>query len=115
MTVTYDLSTLTGKVRLLIGDKDVTNPVFTDEELTQFLTDAGSVVNLAAAAALEAWAASYSSNADSERIGDYAYTQKIVQNKLDTAKRLRDNDSTIPAMDWAEMALADDDIGEVED
>ena len=70
MTVTYVLTTDVGKVRLLIGDKAIATAHFTDEELTVFLADEGSV-NLGAAAALEAWAAEYSANADSEKIGDY--------------------------------------------
>lgn len=70
MTTTYDLSTNIGKIRLTIGDKDTDDAVFTDEELQVFLTETGSV-NLASALALEAWAASYLANVDSEKIGDY--------------------------------------------
>ena len=106
MTVTYDLATDIGKVRLITGDKIISTPVFTDEELQVFLTDAGSV-NLASAMLLEAWAASYGANADSERIGDYTYTQRIVDKMLDLAKRLRDKESDAPALAWAEMDLTD--------
>jgi hypothetical protein len=104
MTFSYDLSTDIGKVRLIISDKNLLAPVFTDEEIQVFLT-AGGTVNLASAAALEAWAASYAANASSETIGDYAYQQRIVQNMLETAKRLRDKEAETPAMDWAEMDL----------
>lgn len=38
MTSTYDLTTLIGKVRLLIQDTDTDDPVYTDEELQTFLT-----------------------------------------------------------------------------
>lgn len=95
------------KIRLKIGDK--TAPYhFTDAELQSFLTDEGSV-GLASAAALEAWAAAYAPNADSESIGGYAYTQKIVDKMLTLAKRLRDKESGTPAMTWAELDLLGED------
>lgn len=106
LTVTYDITTTVGKIRLIISDKDITNYIFTDEELTYFYTAEGSV-NLAAAAALEAWAASYGANADSEKIGDYSYTQKIIDNMMKLAKSLRDAEAFSPLSDWAEMDLAD--------
>ena len=98
---TYDLTNDVGKVRLNIGDTNTADAVFTDAELTVFLTAEGSVP-LASAAALEAWAAKYAANAASEKIGDYAYTQKIVDQMLTVAKRIRDKDASTPAMDWAE-------------
>lgn len=104
MTTTYDITTDTGKIRLKIGDKDVANAVFTDEELQAFLTDEGSVI-LASAAALEAWAATYAANADSEHIGDYSFTQTITKKMLDLAQRLRDSDADTPALDIASMDL----------
>ena len=104
MTFTYVLSTDIGKIRLIISDKDVTNPVFTNEELQIFIDSEGSV-NLAAAAALEAWAAGYAANADSEHIGDYAYTQNIVKKMLDLAARLRESVAITPAMGIASMNL----------
>lgn len=91
------------KIRLKINDK--TEPYhFTDTELQSFLTDEGSV-GLASAAALEAWAAAYAPNANSETIGGYAYSQKIVDNMLTLAKRFRDAESAAPAMGWAELDL----------
>ena len=114
MTVTYVLTTDVGKVRLLIGDKAIATAHFTDEELTVFLTDEGSV-NLGAAAALEAWAAEYSANADSEKIGDYGYTQSIASKMLASAARLRTNAATAltaPAFGWGNydlIAAAEDD------
>lgn len=120
MTVTYDITTNVGKVRLTIHDNDISNPVFTDEELTYFLTQNSSNINLASATALEAWAAAYGPNANSEKIGDYSYTQKIVDDMLALAKRLRDKEAGVPAItsaspgiDWAEMDLLDQ--GEVDE
>ena len=106
MTYTY-LPTTTdiGKVRLAIGDNTEAIAIFTDEELQVFLTAEGSVSS-AAAAALEAWAATYAANADSEKIGDYAYTQKIVDKLLAMAARLREKESSTPVLTWAELDLA---------
>ena len=113
-TYTYDLATEIGKSRLLISDNDiipVTDAHFTDEEIQIFLDLEGSV-NLAAAAALESWAAYLSDSADSEKIGDYSYSKKSVSNKLALAARLRENDANAPALTWAEMNFTDIDEDE---
>jgi hypothetical protein len=110
MTITYNLSTDIGKIRLII--QDTAGAKFSDEELQVFLDSEGSV-NLAAAAALESWAAYLSDYADSERIGDYSYTKKSVSNKLALAARLRENDANTPALAWAEMNFTD--IDQTED
>ena len=106
MTYSYNISDDVGRIRLIIQDKDITNAFFTDEEITYFLTTEGSI-NLAAAAALEAWAAAYATNADSEGIGDYRYSQTITDKMIKLAQRLRDGEAGVPAMSWAEMDLAD--------
>lgn len=95
------------KIRLKIGDKTVPYH-FTDVELQSFLTDESSV-SLASAAALEAWASAYAANADSEKIGDYSYSQKIVDKMLSLAKSLRDREAETPVMEWAEMDLTGED------
>lgn len=51
--VTVDPTTDLGVVRLLISDTDVTGPVFTDAEITAFLTLEGGNTRLAAAQALD--------------------------------------------------------------
>lgn len=56
MTATYDLSTDVGKIRLLIPDRDLTSPVFQDEELAAFIALEGDL-RRAAALALETVAA----------------------------------------------------------
>ena len=104
MTISYDLSTDIGKIRLII--QDTAGDRFSDEELQVFLDSEGSV-NLAAAAALESWAAYLSDSADSERIGDYSYSKKAVSNKFALAARLRANDANTPALGWAEMNFTD--------
>ena len=115
MSYTYDITTNVGKVRLLTGDKILTDPVFTDEEIEIFLSRQSNSINLAAAEALEAWAASYSANANSEEVGDYAYTQKIIDNMLKLAKQLRANEAKIkadeatePVVDWSSFNVTDE-------
>ncbi len=95
------------QVRLLIGDTVVPYH-YTDAQITEFLTLSGGSVFLAAALALEAWAATVSANADSEKIGDYSYSKKEMDNKLALAARYRDADAKQPASDWAEMDLTTD-------
>lgn len=112
MTWTYNLATLIGKVRLKTGDNKILTPVFTDEEIQVFLDENSDNILLASADLLEAWASKYGASAESERIGDYSYSQKIIDNMLALAKRLRDQDSLTPAItsaspgvDWAEMDI----------
>jgi hypothetical protein len=105
MTVTYSLSTDVGKVRLKIGDTDTTDYHFTDEEIEVFLDNNSDNINLASAEALEAWANAYAANPSSENIGGYSYSQKVVDNMLKTAQRLRDQDAEVPAMDIASIDL----------
>lgn len=108
MTATYLIANNVGKIRLIIGDTDVSpasDAVFTDEELTYFFTTMGSI-NLAAAMALKAWAAKYTASPDSEKIGDYAYTQKITDKMLALAANLEEADASTPYLTWAEFDLS---------
>ncbi len=108
MTATYDLTTAIGKVRLLISDTDITpasDAHFTDEELQIFLDLADDDVYIAAALALESWATSLKSTYTSERIGDYSYSKKSIDDMLALAQRYRDASSSGPAATWAEMDL----------
>ncbi len=107
MTATYDITTNVGKVRLVTGDKDLTDVIFTDEEITFFLSENSSSINMASAMLLEAWAAEYGVSADSEKIGDYAYTQKIVDKMLNMAKNLREKAISEPAGAFAETSVTD--------
>ena len=100
----YDLTTDAGKVRLMIGD--ITAPfVFTNVEITYFLTANSGNLNLAAADALAAWMAKYAAAPDSEKIGDYAYTQKIIANMNKLQAELREKDALTPVLEIAEMDL----------
>ncbi len=107
MTATYDTSTDIGKIRLLIHDTDITATQFTDEELQIFL-DLGGTVYLAAALALESWAASLSESVDSEKIGDYSYSKKSSEKKLNLAKQYRSVDSDTPVIGWAELNITNE-------
>jgi hypothetical protein len=113
MSFTYVLTTNIGKVRLKIADTDGTSFHFTDEEIQVFLDEASDDILLAAALALEAWAASLSESSTSEKIGDYAYTKKQTDNMLALAQRYRDASGSGPVVDYAEMDLAA--IGEFEE
>lgn len=104
--MSYDITTDVGKVRLIIGDTDESNEVFSNTEITYFLTANSSNINLAAADALAAWMAKYATAPDSEKIGDYAYTQKIIQNMNKLQKELREKDASTPYLTWAEMDLS---------
>lgn len=53
MTYTYDIATAVGQVRLGIPDTDLTDALFTDEEITYFLTAEDDDVDLAVARAFE--------------------------------------------------------------
>jgi len=90
------------KIRLIIGDNNPADYHFTEAELQFFLDDEGSV-NLASAKALEAWAADYAKNPNTEKIGDYSYGQTVVKDMLALAKHLREKDAESPAMTWAEL------------
>jgi len=92
------------KVQLKIGT--VVSAVYTDAQIQAFLDMEGSVL-LAAAAALEAYAAGVLTGTDSERIGDYAYTKKSVDNALKLAALYRKGEAETPVIDWAEMDLGD--------
>ena len=103
--------TVTDKVRLLIEDR-ADERHFTDADLNSFLEMASSSIFLAAAMALESWAASEATAIDTEKIGDYSYSRKSVSNKLTLAARYRDQAAEMsaagdnaPAFGWASMRL----------
>ena len=115
MSFTYNLTTNIGKVRLLIDDKTNTHSSpahFSDAELQVFLTMVSDSLYLAAALALESWAANDTANMDSERIGDYQYVRGAVSKKLTLAKQYRsvaEEADKAPIMEWAEMDLTGED------
>ena len=86
------------KVRLLIGDPAGVSQHFSDADIQAFLDMAGDSVFLAAAYALKAWASALSELVDSERIGDYSYSKKQVDNKLKLAESYEKQAASTPAM-----------------
>ncbi len=105
MAFTYAVTTDRGKVRLLIGDITAADYQFEDDEIDAFLTMANDSLLLAASYALESWAAALTDGLASEKIGDYAYTKKSVENKTALAKKYRDEDATSPYLTWSEIDL----------
>jgi len=106
---TYDLTTNVGKVRLIIGDTDVdpdSDAVFLDAEITYFLTVNSNNISLAAADALGAWIAKYTTSPDSEHIGDYSYSQKIIANMNKLKTELEDKVASSPVLEISEMDLS---------
>jgi len=108
MTTTYDLTNNIGIIRLMIGDTILTDAVFTDEEITYFLTAKSNDLNLTAAAACNAWASKYGANADSEKIGDYSYSQSIVDKLLKMATNFTAISTGTPIMDIASFNLTEE-------
>lgn len=72
------------QIRLLIDDR-TKPPKYIDEELEQFYQMQGCVY-LAASHALRSWAASEKTSVDSEKIGDYSYSRKQVDNLIKLAE-----------------------------
>jgi hypothetical protein len=66
-TFTYNPATDAGAVRLLLNDVDQGTAVFTDAEITAFLTHEGGIVKLAAAQAID-------TNADNEVLASKVLT-----------------------------------------
>ena len=109
MTFTYlPASTDIGKVRLLVPDRVMVSAIFTDEELTEFLSLEGDVRS-AAACALEVIAADQvlilkvMSLLDVSTSGD-----RVAAALLSRAKLLREQaDADAIGFDWAEMVTTD--------
>lgn len=101
MAFSFDLSTDTGKIRLLIPDTNAASAFFTDADVTAFLQMEGGRVKRAAALALETMASSE------------AYTQKAIR-LLDlstdgpkVAAELRARAAQLREQDAADVLAAD--------
>lgn len=99
--------TVIEKVRLLIGDKTVPYQ-FEDDEIDAFLAMSSGSILIAAAFALEAWAASLASSVTSERIGDYSYIKKTAETKRSLAKEYKEQEANSPYLTWGEMNITGD-------
>jgi hypothetical protein len=107
-TYTKDITTLTGKIRYLVGDTDMTSPNFSDEELQGFysLTPDGSIY-LACALALDSLASSAAINLTNVTLGTLKIdeTSKVEELKLQAA-RFRDLEYNTPAFAVVEENLS---------
>ena len=95
MTATYNLTgrTTLDQLRLQVSDTTVTagNYVFEDEELNDFLTRAGSDINMAAAMALRSLAISFAKRAIWYRVNGFEMDRR------DPAKHLREMAAALEA------------------
>lgn len=106
MTFTYDPSSDLGTVRLLCTDTDVANPIFSDEEITAFLTLQGGSVRYAAASALDCIATSHVLVMKVIRLLDLTTDGAKVAVALRTqAQALREEDDQDGSFDIAEQVL----------
>ncbi len=94
MAFTYDLATDTGKLRLEVGDTTEDsgprplNANFSDEELTHFLSEEGTV-GRAAARCCEVLATEWSRKAGSERLGPRSFARNQAGEYRTAAALLR--------------------------
>lgn len=94
MAFSFDLSTDTGKIRLLIPDADADVHVFSDEDLAAFLALEGGRVKRAAALALETMASSEAYTQKAIRLLDLSTDgPKVAAELRARAKTLREQDA----------------------
>jgi len=102
----YDPTTDEGKVRLLCSDTDDTNRIFSDAEITAFLSINGGSVLLAAAQAIDAMAVNEVMTLKVIKLLDFttngAAVAKALNAKADALRKQVDNEVDF---DWAEMNL----------
>ncbi len=115
-TYAYDLATDVGKVRLKIGDTDIsptTDAIFSDEEIEYFLNEGGNIV-LASALALETIAASSTRIAKLIKSLNYTEdTRAAAQGLLHVAARMREIEQMAPAGGYAEQAVTPEASGQI--
>ena len=96
VTATYDVATPAGQTRLYCLDNDMTQAVFSDAEINQFVLDAGGIPILAAALALDALATDRARLATVLKIGTFGNSEVgVYQALVERATRLR---SLAPAL-----------------
>lgn len=110
MPATYDLSSEIGKVRLLIPDRDVTAPIFEDEEIQAFLSLEGDV-RRAAALALETVAADEAltlrmTSVLGLSVNGVAAAQALLARAAELRRQAEEAEARGEALfDWAEMVI----------
>ena len=96
------------RVRLMIGDHPtpITGAQFDDDEITEFLTQAGGSIIGAAITALEAWMGALSRELKSEKIGDYSYTRNTIESMQKLKDQLIKKVETSPVQEISEWNLS---------
>lgn len=116
MSFTYDstLSTDLSKVRLLATDVDAANPIFTDAEITAFMSIEASNIKRSAALALETIARNQVLVLKVVRLleiqTDGASVARELRMQADKLREQADRDEAASnggAFDWAEMVTDD--------
>jgi hypothetical protein len=106
MAATCDLTTDVGRARLLIGDRDVSDPMFSDEELAAIIEAEGGSVYLGAALALDTIAVNEVLVQKAITILGLTTNGPSVAAALgQRADKLRELDGNEIVMDFAQMAL----------
>lgn len=90
MPITYDPTTDAGKVRLLIGDTADATAMFSDAEISAFLTLESNNVWYAAATAFETIARNRARLLKRMELSSYKTEQFAIQDLLASATRLRE-------------------------
>lgn len=106
MTFTYDPSSDAGVVRLLCTDTDADNAIFSDAEITAFLTLQGNSVRYAAASALDTIASQQALLLKVVKLPDLEVDgAKLAMALRQQAKALRDEEDADGSFDIAEQVL----------
>ena len=111
MLATYDETALATtplyQLRLLIADTDMTSPTFTDNELSNFLSNAGGNINIAASVALSTAASNNAYLANVVKIGSFGNGQVEVYKALvERSMYFRSIAIVIPTVDSPDQIFA---------
>lgn len=108
MTFTYDLTTLVGKIRNLIGDVDSTSVIMYDEEITVMLNIRLNDLFSTAALCLRRIAASKALVSRLRKAGNFTQDDRqISKDLLEAAKVYEDLSISVPADAQADVVYTD--------
>jgi hypothetical protein len=104
MTNTYDPGTVTGKVRMLCGDKGP-DWIFSDEEISAYLSLSENEPRLAAALALEDIANNQALITKVKKVGSIELTSgvdiaKVLMARAETLRASVEDSSSFGVVDW---------------
>lgn len=108
MSFTFNTTTNIGKVRTLINDTTEASAVLSDEEINVFLSLESNDIYKSAASALESIIINKQLLSKLIAAGDYKEDNRNVAEKLGkVAERYRQASNSIPADNYAEVAVTD--------